>query len=106
MACAATLSDVGQRDHRSLRHAVVGHLGQRKQPRRRSHVQDVATLLPDQHRYERVAAMDHAPEIDVDDPVPLLERDLVELGRVHDAGIVHEDVDGAPLFLDAPPCGR
>ena len=43
-------------------------------------------------RHERPHAVDHAPQVDVDHTVPLVERDLPAVAAVHDAGVVHGDV--------------
>jgi len=37
--------------------------------------------------------MDHAPQVDVDHPVPVLQRDLPGVAAVHHAGVVHGDME-------------
>ena len=43
--------------------------------------------------------MDDAPQVDVDDPVPVLERDLPRVAAVDHAGVVHGHVE-LPEALD------
>ena len=61
--------------------------------RHRCGVHDVALLAGgEDERHEGVHPVDHAPQVHVDDAVPLLERELPRPSAVDDAGVVHRDV--------------
>ena len=63
------------------------------------HVHDVALLAGGQDaRHEGSHAVDHAPEVDVDHPVPLVERDLPREAAVHYARVVHRHVEGPEVL--------
>ncbi len=62
-------------------------------------VDDVAGPLPLEHRRERPAAADHAHQVDVDDPVPLVQRLDVDPAAGRDAGVVDQHVQPAPVLL-------
>ena len=53
---------------------------------------------------ERIAAIDHAKEIHVEDPPPVIERKAAHLTRAAHAGVVDEQVD--PLPLTAEPIAK
>jgi hypothetical protein len=56
------------------------------------HVTAAAAL--DHCGHEIVAPVDHAPKIDADDPVPIIQRHVEQARAQADAGVVHQDVDG------------
>jgi hypothetical protein len=59
-------------------------------------VHDVAFLSGgEDQRHERPHPVDHAPQVGVEDAVPLVERELPRGAAVHDAGVVHRDVQTA-----------
>ncbi len=50
-------------------------------------------------RQEKVAAVDHALEVDPDHPVPVLQRGVQETAAETDPGVVHQNVDGLDLGM-------
>nr|BFE90403.1 hypothetical protein GCM10020185_09390 [Pseudomonas brassicacearum subsp. brassicacearum] len=52
-----------------------------------------------QQRQERLAALDHAHEVDRDLPVPILQGKLAEEAARGHAGIVDDDIDTAELLF-------
>ena len=99
---------VGQRlaegDHSCLDRGVRRHGRWVHQPGQRGGVDDVTAALRLHHRDERAAPADDAEQVDVDDPLPLVDADHVDPPARRDAGVVDEDVEPAPLLLD--PCER
>ena len=86
--------DVGEPEHPVLGHGVGPEATQRHDGRHGAGVDDVAFLFRGQNaRHEGADAVDDAPQVDVDDPVPLLERDLPGVAAVDDAGVVHGHVE-------------
>src|SRR5690606_8812284 len=75
-------------------------LGERGDARVRRDVEDEPALLRLEDRREDVATVDHAHQVDAQDPVPVLERDLADLAGHGDAGVVHEEVDAAERAPD------
>src|SRR5213076_3201874 len=59
-----------------------------------------AAAAPHHGRKEEVAAVDHAPEVDREDPPPVLERSVEKAAAQPHAGIVDQDVDGLVLGVD------
>ena len=49
---------------------------------------------------ERPAAVDHSPHVDVDDPVQVVERLVLEVAGGGDTRVVHQDVAAAVLLQD------
>jgi hypothetical protein len=67
----------------------------RDQSGRRGDVEDVAAALRTQPRGEHVAAVDRAPQVDADDPRPVVDRDLADEATDGDPGVVDDQVDPA-----------
>ena len=83
--------------HAGLRH-VVGRVARRAgDPLLRAGVDDRrGRALPDHLRREDIDAVDHAPEVRVDDPAPFLE--IAEDARAAaDPGVVHQERDLAEI---------
>ena len=84
---------VGEHVHRGLAGAVRVERLQRGERRGGRDVDDVPTgAALDEPARECPAAVDHAAQVDVEDPVPLLRRGVDEPARVADACVVHHDV--------------
>src|SRR5439155_20620981 len=93
---------LGERDHRVLGGVVAG-TGQRARvaPGPRGDVDDQAFLSLAHRRQHRVAAIEHARQVDGDDLVPAVDRDVPEVAlRQVDARAVDEDVDAAVALED------
>lgn len=66
------------------------------EPGHRRHVDEVTTLaMTCDMRQERTNAMEHAHHVDVHDPSPCVERDVVDAASTGDTGIVADHMDGA-----------
>ncbi|MDY7104812.1 MAG: PQQ-binding-like beta-propeller repeat protein [Actinomycetota bacterium] len=76
-------------DHGPLRRAVGAETGHDPGHRRRVH--DVALVLLLEQRQERAHPVDHTPQVDVDHPLPGLER----VPEPADTGVVAHHVHGA-----------
>ena len=90
-----------QRQHRGLGHRVVRHPRGWALAGRRGHVHDhtlAALAHPGQHRLDRA---DEAHHVQLPHGLPLLLGQLVELGQIRVADVVHEHVDRADLGLRA-----
>ncbi|MNF89690.1 hypothetical protein D3C84_722260 [compost metagenome] len=87
-----------QRHYAGLGHVVVAHRRALHQGRHRRDVDDLALAALEQ-RQERLAALDHAHQVDRDLPVPVLQRQLVEETARGHAGVVDDHIDAAELFL-------
>ena len=61
--------------------------------RDRRHAGDRALLARAHMRDEGLAQVEHARHVDVDDALPVFGRDLHQLQRLGDAGVVDEDID-------------
>ena len=82
-------------------HRVVGrHPGRVHEPGERGDVDDPARALALEHRHEGAAAADHAEQVDLDDPLPLVEPGHVDPAAAGDAGVVDQEVEPAPALLD------
>src|SRR5262249_58610072 len=79
---------------------VTGGQGRGYQPLHGCRVHDVAEPLTQHQRIGRLNAVDGSAEIDVDHPVPDLDRVVAELAAHGDAGIVEEVVEAALLLGD------
>ena len=91
---------LGERHHRGL-HGVVGaHPARVHETGERGDVDQVAGALLLEHRDEGLRAADQAEQVDVGDPLPLLERAAVHASAAGDAGVVHEHVEAAPPLAD------
>ncbi len=62
--------------------------------------------LPDHDRVNGVHTVHHAPQVDVDDAVPVREQQLVGLTADGDTGVVHHDVEAAVAVVSAAHQGR
>ena len=102
-ACSDTelgAQDVGEPEHPVLGDGVGPEAAQRQDGRHGGRVDDMPLFLRGQDaRHEGADAVDDAPQVDVDDAVPVLERYLPGVAAVDDAGIVHRDVE-LPEVLD------
>jgi hypothetical protein len=67
-----------------------------------SGVDDVAVLLGQHDVVGGLGAVYAALEVDVDQPVPVLERELVGVAHHPDAGIVEDEVELAGLLRHFP----
>ena len=86
--------DVAQPQHAVLGDRVGPDTWESQDGGHRRRVDDVALLTGGQDQWdEGPHAVDDAPEIRVENPMPLLERKLPRISAVHDAGIVHGDVE-------------
>ena len=56
----------------------------------------VARALPLEQRHEGAGAADHPEQVDLGDPLPLVERGDVEPAAAGDAGVVDQHVEAAP----------
>ena len=83
-----------------LDRVVRRHPGRVHEPGERGDVDDPAGPLPLEHRRERATAAHHAEQVDLDDPLPLVEPGHVDPAAAGDAGVVDEDVEPAPALLD------
>ena len=88
--------------------AVYGLMnGQRLQPGDRRGVDDVALLLLDEPGDERADAVQHAPEVHAERPVPARLRDLPhQPAAAADARVVAHDVRGAEVACRSWSRGR
>src|SRR3990167_6575699 len=59
-------------------------------------VDDMAEALLLEHFAEVFAAAHHAHQVDVDHPVPVFQRTLIDVAEGGDAGIVHHHIDALP----------
>ena len=84
-----------QRDDAVLGHVVGAHEAAGDQAGQRRRRVDVALALLLHERQEHLHPVDRAPQVDVDDPAPVLEADVVGRGRDADAGVVAQHVHGA-----------
>ena len=97
----ASMVVLGAQHVRQTEDTVLGHRvrpepGARWHCRHRGHVDDVTLLTRGEDpRHEGTDAMDVAPEVDVQDAVPLLQRQLPRVATVDDASVVHRDVQRA-----------
>src|SRR5213595_3886365 len=89
--------DLRLRDHGVLGHVVCTHPGRRDQSRDRRGVDDVALALREEPRHEGAHAVDHAPEVDAQDPLPVGERVLPHRAERRHAGVVAHDMRRAEL---------
>src|SRR5207244_2758000 len=93
---------LGERDHGVLGGVVAG-TGQRARvaPGPRGDVDDQALLALAHRRQHRVAAIEHAGQVDGDDLIPAVDRNVSEVAlRQVDARAVDEDVDAAMALED------
>ena len=62
----------------------------------------VLTIVPRalrlEHRHERAGAADHAEQVDLGDPPPLVDRRDVDPAAAGDPGVVDQDVEPAPVL--------
>jgi len=104
------IASEGQRLGQTDDGVLGGCLGQAvvpvgEQARGRSRVDDVAAALSEQHRKEHEVAPHDAEEVDVDDPLPRVERDVLDGTDGKDADVVHDDVH-RPETLQGEIAGR
>jgi hypothetical protein len=66
----------------------------------------VTAALPDHPRICGLHAVHDATQVDVDDAVPVRERELLQLAADGDAGVVEEQIDAAVLARDVVREGR
>ena len=78
------------RDHRVLARVVRTHERRGDEPRDRRGVHDVRFGLLHQQRHERAHAVDHAPQVDADHPLPRRERHLPRQAAAAHARVVAE----------------
>ncbi len=91
---------LGEPAHGELR-GVVGALRRhREQSEDARDVDDVTVAGLDEMRQERLGAVDDAPEVDVHDPVEVLERHLLDGAGEGDAGVVEDEIDRAEVGDD------
>ena len=53
-----------------------------------------------EHRQEQLASVDHAPEVDPEEPLEVVDRVLLEQLPARDARVVHQHLSAAVLSLD------
>ena len=99
LRCQVERERLGDADHGVLARDVrepVEAVGE--EARRRRRVDDVAAALGDEQGEEDEVAAGDAQQVEVDDPLPRLDRQ--GLGRAHgeDADVVDDDVDPAEAF--------
>ena len=104
---AEARDDLRQRDQSGLRGRVVRRARSAILAADRADMDDAAAAGLRQQRQEDLRADERAFQIGVEDRVPIRVGDLVEIGRLVDAGIVHEDRDLAEACAPrAPPLRR
>jgi len=86
---------LGERHHGMLGHVVRAGAGRRDEAGDRSGVDDVALVLRDQPRREGAHAVDHAPQIDAEDPLPVAGAVFPHRAEGRDARVVAHEVDRA-----------
>jgi hypothetical protein len=94
---------LGERHHGMLGHVVRAGAGRRDEAGDRSGVDDVALVLRDQPRREGAHAVDHAPEIDAEDPLPVADAVFPYRAEGRDARVVADQerlVDASGEFLN------
>ncbi len=84
---------LGERHDSELRHVVRGDVRCRLESCARGGVDDVALAGVSDEGKEGLHAVDDAPEVDPQDPLPVLQRQLLEAARPDDARVVVHDVD-------------
>ena len=94
---------LGDGDHGMLRRRVRPEARGRAQSGDRGRVDHVALALFEQHGHEGVDAVDHAPEVDPEDPAPLLLGDLPDRSAHTHPGVVVDEVGAAE---PGARCGR
>ena len=90
---------LGQADKAVLGRDIGGLLAAGDQAVRRGDVDDAApfALLHAGHR--GADGVERRREVDRDDRVPFLDREILDIGDMLDAGIVHQDVDRAEALF-------
>ena len=74
-AAELVVEHLAQRQHGVLAHVVGGRVRHRRERRHRRGVDDVTLLAALEHdRHERANAVDHAPHVDAEHPVVVLDR--------------------------------
>jgi hypothetical protein len=92
---------LGEAEDAVLREHVGAEAGRRHEARHGGGVDDVpAVLVGLEDREEVVDAVDHAPQVHVDDPLPVVEREVGDVADRADAGVVGDDVRGAEALDD------
>src|SRR5262245_29751307 len=90
---------LAQRHDRGLGRVVGAHAGQVIEAGRRRRVDDVADVVGAQVRQEGPEAVDHAEEVDGEDPFEVLQRQLGDgQAAAADAGVVADQVDVAEVL--------
>ena len=85
--------DLRERDHSVLGDAVGAEADIGHEAGERRGEQHVTTLaLFDETRYEHLDTMDRTPQVDVDDPSPIVVTHLGDRATDRDAGVVEDDV--------------
>jgi hypothetical protein len=84
---------LGEAAYRELAGRVGGLAGRRDDAEDAGHVDQVRARLGLQRRQQHVRQGDLGPEVDVDDPVVVVEADLVEAAAEGDPGVVDEQPD-------------
>ena len=92
---------LGQSVHCGLRGHVGRHVGRTRVGARRRDVDDAAPARLDHVGQHRLDAVEDAVEVDVDHPLPPLERDVVELLEAVQARGVDEDRDRTEFRADS-----
>ena len=90
-----------ERHQRRLGEVVGRHAWKRSDGGQRGGVDQIAaTRIPFQPIDKRVAAVDRIPDVDVHDPVPVLQRALPHLPRHRHASIIDKQVELRPVCLE------
>src|SRR4051812_37424254 len=89
----------GKRHHRVLGDVVGARARRRDQAGDRRRIDDMAFVLRDEARRERPYAVDHAPEVDAEDPLPLGDAVFPGGAERRYAGVVAYEVDLAKSAL-------
>src|SRR5690606_33825335 len=94
----------GQGDHRMLADVVDAHERRRQQPGHRSGAHDMAgTVLGEHPGHEGAYAVDDAPDVDPEQPFPVLQAMFPKESSGRDSGVVEEQVDLA-MAVEGKPC--
>ena len=96
----------GEGDHGVLGHGVGTEQRHGDQPGQRGGDDDVPVALGPHDRVDRLDAVDHAAQVDVDRAVPVLRRQLLDAPGDGDPGVVVEHVDPAVLVHHRTDDGR
>src|SRR4051812_16190567 len=71
-------------------------MGRIHQPGHRRNIHDMAASLGLKQRYKRLASTNYTQQVDVNDPLPVIEGRLINFSVSRDSCIVYEKVQPSP----------